>query len=71
MIADGALEHERDVVRAVVQVVEDLRVGGLGVGMIDPLHHAQGEPGARPAIGRASCARGRAARWRCRHRSWT
>ena len=40
VIADGAFEDERDAVRAVVEVVEDLRVGGLGVGVVDPLHHA-------------------------------
>ena len=44
VIADGAFEDERDGVRAVVQVVEDLRVGGLGVRVVDPLHHAQGGP---------------------------
>ena len=58
VIADGAFEHERDAVRAIVQIVEDLRVGGLGVGKIDPLHDAPRQAGgaARDAATR-SCAR--------------
>ena len=43
MIADGAFEDERNAVRAVVEVVEDLRIGSLGVGVVDPLHDAPGQ----------------------------
>ncbi len=72
VIADGAFEHEIDAVRAIIQIVEDLRVGGLGVGVVDPLHDV-------PRLARCAArdrarvlrARNRAARRQCRHRSWT
>ena len=40
VIADCAFEHEHGAARAVVQIVEDLRVGGIGIGQIDALHDA-------------------------------
>ena len=39
VIADGSLEHEHDASRGVVQIVDDLRIGGYGIGQIDALHH--------------------------------
>ncbi len=45
VIADRALEHERLAARAIHQIVEDLRIGGFGVGEVDPLHDSPGEPG--------------------------
>ena len=40
--AIGAGEHQRQPGRAVLQIVQRLRVGGLCVGMIDPLHDLPG-----------------------------
>jgi len=37
VVADGRGENERDAVRTVVQVFENLGVGGLRIGQIDPL----------------------------------
>ncbi len=45
VIAGGSREDEHDAVRTVAQIVEDLRVGGFGVGKIDPLHHGPGRAG--------------------------
>ena len=45
VIADGSLEHEHDASRGVVQIVEDLLVGGFGIGQIDALHHRPGLAG--------------------------
>ena len=42
MGAIGAGEHERQPRRAVLQIVQRLRVGCLGIGMIDPLHDLPG-----------------------------
>ena len=58
VIADRALKHEGDAVGAVVQIVEDLRVGGLGVGQVDPLHDGPGL--ACGATGDAACLCGAA-----------
>ena len=38
IVADGALEHEVQAVRAIAQIVEGLRIGGFRVGKVDPLH---------------------------------
>ena len=40
--AIGAGEHERQPCRAVLQIVQRLRVGRLRIGMIDPLHDLPG-----------------------------
>ena len=58
VIADRALKHEGDAVGAVGQVVEDLRIGGLGVGEIDSLHDRPGL--ARWPARDAACLRGAA-----------
>ena len=40
VIADSTFEHEHGAARGVVQIVEDLRVGGIGIGQIEALHDA-------------------------------
>ena len=42
MGAIGAGEHERQSRRAVLEIVQRLRIGRLGIGMIDPLHDLPG-----------------------------
>ena len=40
VIADRPFEHQHRAARGVVQIVEDLLVGGIGIGKIDALHDA-------------------------------
>ena len=40
VIADRTAEHQHRAARGIVQIVEDLRVGGVRVGQVDALHHA-------------------------------
>jgi hypothetical protein len=42
MCAIGAGEHQRQARCAVLQIVQRLRIGRLGVGVVDPLHDLPG-----------------------------
>ena len=56
--AHRAGEHQHQAGRAVLQIVERLRVGGRRVGMIDALHDGPGRAGRTPAKrGRCGVAR--------------
>ena len=69
--ADRAGEDQREPGRAVLEIVQRLRIGRRRIGMVDALHdrprRAGCAPGDRAAL--RPCGR-RAARWRARHRSW-
>ena len=60
VVADSALEDEADPVRTITQVIEDLRVGGLRIGQVDPLHDRPGR--GRPAGDALSALRARVER---------
>ena len=44
VIADGPFKHQGEPAGAIHQIIDDLRVGSLGIGQVDPLHYTPGVP---------------------------